>query len=62
MYDDDVDSVHCLLFEEIDTDGVAGYKGSSRRSQCSYVGVMACVLRILAVDILRFWCASYPIE
>lgn len=41
--DDDVDSMRCLLFEEVDVDGVAGCRGGSRRSQCSYAGVMACV-------------------
>lgn len=41
--DDDVDSVHCLLFKEVDDKDVVGYSRGLCRSQCSYAGVMACV-------------------
>lgn len=38
-----MDLVHCLLFEEVDAKGVAGYTGGLCRSHHSYVGVIAYV-------------------
>lgn len=43
MYDEDANSVHGLLFEEADGVGVAGCNRGLCESQCSHVGVIACV-------------------